>query len=477
MFKLIKLIRNIMNKKNCDEEINIAILVSTRERHLPTLFKTTAQERFWECSVLNNTIYTFWGVVGGVIQKNERDISGSNKGASNELTPEERAWATANKYWIEQLEKGYEPDPLDINGISLKNKVLNEKRKSGGTNINSVAAIGGRKTKNTKLNISTTNIVEGAPIIIPMKAEKWELKDSSDPHSVLPKVSKYFEGSFYMQPKLDGWRCRIFVFNKKVIMTTNSGKQYPWFTSLRLLIEKWFKKINHKDLLDGLDGELYSEKFTASDGSYIDPLATFATIQSICTPTRSEPHELEDQLQFHCFDLIDATKTITQKERFDRLDSLFSKLPIECKERIIRVDTKIGTKKDFVIFHNECVADGKEGVMARSMNLLYKPGGGNQRSLELRKFKYFDDNEFKIVGCKCDEGVSDEHFVWVCETEDGKEFKAKQKGNKDQRSEWFNNKDQYIGKYITVKFQGYSDKGIPRFPIAKCFRKGKSKDS
>jgi len=370
----------------------------------------------------------------------------------------------------------------------LKN-ILEEKNKTGGHNINSVAISGATDVKNISRKKKDTFIVEKEDksddeevgnngVIIPMKAHVWEVNEDGE---VLDKVSKYFvkttgkgknaikePTNFYVQPKLDGWRAIVNIKNKKIIMTSNGGKQYPWFSSLRNLFTEWFKNIDKDDLLDGLDGELYCEKLKDENDVDLDPLLRFSTICSICGISRSKPHKYEDQIQFHCFDLADNSGKLTQVERFEHLNNLFTKLPKNAVNRIIKVETLVISDITQVSeLHSHFEKIGYEGIILRTFDLQYKVG---KRSQELRKFKNFQDDEYEIVGCKVDKGVENEQFVWVLQTKEGERFNAKPKGNKEQKLKWYKNKDKYIGKKMTVKFQELSENGVPRFPVAKYFR-------
>lgn len=481
--------------------------IKSKSTYLPLLYAkdSAGKLRVWKCWVIGDTVYREHGLVDGKHVFSERKFEGKNVGKKNETTPEEQAWNEANKEWVAHIDKEYAPDAKDKDGMNMMRKLKVEKEKTGGHNINSVASTtssaknntnGAKSAKNISRKKADTCMVDEiiGGTVIPMKAESWELADESDPYSVLPKVSKYFHAitgkgknavleptDFYVQPKLDGWRCRVALQKNsnntfEIVMTSNSGKQYPWFSSLRECFKKWLtaKLLNPVDCLDGLDGELYAQEFKDENGTVLDPLVRFSTVCSICALTRSVPHELEDQIQFHCFDLLDKTGTVSQKERFDRMDRLFKQLPKDVKSRIIRVETKVlSSVEDVVDAHNEYEAQGYEGIILRTFNMKYKTG---KRTAEMRKFKYFKDEEYEIIGCQVDKGVSKEHFVWLLKTEEGKEFSAKPIGTREQKLEWFKQQKLYVGKFLTVKFQEKTEEGVPRFPIAKHFRSAKGID-
>lgn len=468
-------------------------------KNLPILYVTDSKgkERVWKCWVIGDTVYREYGLVDGKQVESQRTFKGKSIGKKNETSPEEQAWAEANKEWVKHIDKEYAPAEDDKEGQKLLSKVVSAKKETGGHNINAGAAAGARGKKTISRNKKATCMVETIEggVVIPMKAQVWELEDEKNPHSVQQKVAKYFSKTtgrgkslklesteFYGQAKLDGWRARIMIQpssdnDYEVVITSNNGKQFPWFSSLRQIIVEWLSSsnIDPSDILDGLDGELFAMELYNTDGSFVPEEARFSTISSICGVARSNPHELEDQIQFHIFDLIDKTGKITQKQRFEHLDNLFEHLPKSASTRICRVPTEIiSSVEDVPAFHDRFSDMGYEGVVLRTFNNLYKPG---KRNTEMRKFKHFIDNEYQIKGCKVNEGVSEEHFVWILESDDGQEFSAKPRGTRDEKKMWYKNRKNFVGKWLTVRFQEYSDDGIPRFPVAKCFREGRGIDA
>jgi ATP-dependent DNA ligase len=469
--------------------------MNSKITELPTLYKDdkNGKRRMWRCWFEDDTIYREYGLVEGKKICSSRTFEPKNVGKKNETSASEQASNNANREWIDHIDDGYAPSEDDKIGLGMVKKLKAEKEETGGHNINAVACQNDnqKSIKNIKRNKEDTCMINNVEPLIPMKASVWELTDESDPFSVAPKVLNHFckktgkgknityeDAPFYAQPKLDGLRMRVMLVDGNILMASNSGKQFPWFKSLRDCFLKWFKAVKNISalLIDGLDGELYAHNFIDSNGSIIDSVSRFSTITSIGGLSRTNPHELEDQIQFHCFDLMDRSGSLTQEERFDNLDLLFKTMPNDgiCNKRIIRVDTRILTDvKEVVNLHNSFVNSGYEGIILRTFNLKYAAG---KRPLEIRKFKMFKDEEFEITGCKVDKGVSVDQFVWTFITEDGVEFCAKPEGSTEQKIKWYNARHDYVGKYMTVKYQDKSDTGVPRFPIVKHFRAGKGID-
>ena len=104
--------------------------------------------------------------------------------------------------------------------------------------------------------------------------------------------------------------------------------------------------------------------------------------------------------------------------------------------------------------------------MLRNRLGLYK----NDRSIDLQKYKEFQDAEYEIVQFKEGEGTEKGCVIWVCKTEEGKVFNCRPRGTHEDRIELFKNGSQYIGKKLTIRFQELTDDKIPRFPIGITFR-------
>lgn len=437
-------------------------LVDKSAYNLPTLFviDKRGQKRMWKIWVISNTVYRSSGLVSGKKVPWSRTFTGKNKGRKNETTDREQAILEAERAWTKQLDKGYKPNS---EGKELYDKVMKEKVKSGGVNQTAAAKIRNTSTANIK-SVAGTEAVNLELSIKPMKAETWDLKDPKDPHSVLPRVLKYFdfEKGVYVQWKLDGYRCVARLQEDgNVALTSNGKNQYRWFKNLRKEVQKFLKG---KNFLDGLDCELYSHSLVDSSGNAIPASKNFSTIQGICSIGRKTPHPLENQMCLYVFDLVDLSGTVDQKERLRLLKNLF-KRSITPHIKFVETET-IYSPEEINEWHGKFAEQGYEGIIIRDQGLKYI----QKRAKKMMKFKYFIDEEYPIVDALLDPGVDARHFVWVCVLPDGKTFKATPKGVQEEKHEWYANRNEYIGKLLTVKFQEYTDDGVPRFPVGIKFR-------
>jgi len=428
---------------------------------LPILYgiDKAGKERFWKVYTEDNVLHSHQGLVSGKAIPHERTFQGKNIGKNNETTPTEQAKQAAEKKWVKQLTKNYAPKCKE--GKAMLEKVQAVSKETGGHNINASTAIRGRKEKVVKEK--GTLIAKNIDVkITPMKANVFEMKDGK----VLPKVLKYFnfEEGVFVQAKLDGWRCVARLQNGgKVVLTSNSGKEYPWFKTLREDIKKFLKG---KDCLDGLDGEIYSHALIDENGNDLEGEAKFSMISSICGLSRSEPHILEDKVELHVFDLVDLSGKLDQTARFKKLETLFDNAPDNL--RVVKCDGKlIFSLKEVFDYHDEVAQKLYEGVILRPKTMPYI----QNRSMQMRKYKNFSDSEFRIVGSEKDPGLDDETFVWICEHPQTREkFRVKPGGSVDMRRNQYRHTPEYVGKSLTVKYQNLSPTGIPRFGVGKGIR-------
>lgn len=243
--------------------------------------------------------------------------------------------------------------------------------------------------------------------ILPMLANKWEDRQ------------KYITEPFYVQPKLDG--VRLLVSNKGCFSRTG----------------KPVRGVDH--LANGLkDGEYL-------DGECYAPNKTFEEITSMF---KMNPESLE----FHVFDYFDLNQpNLTFEERMKR----------------VTVDTfHVKKKSEITGYHDMFVSQGHEGIMIRDAMSTYEIG---KRSNYLLKYKAFQTEEYPIVDVKEGTGREKGTAIWICKTGE-QHFSVKPEGTLEKRREYLAEKEKYIGKQLTVRFQNLTAIGVPRFPVGVVVR-------
>lgn len=123
-------------------------------------------------------------------------------------------------------------------------------------------------------------------------------------------------------------------------------------------------------------------------------------------------------------------------------------------------------EKEVMQRYNQFLREGYEGAMVRAANGLYE----NRRSSNLLKMKDFDDAEFKIVGVEEGRGPFKGCAIFQCEAWTLTPFSCKMRGSVDLLKSIFKDKSKVIGKKITVRYQGVTNGGVPRFPVGIAIR-------
>jgi len=244
----------------------------------------------------------------------------------------------------------------------------------------------------------------------------------------------------YVQAKLDGVRC-IF---KNGVLTSRQGKVFPD-------MEHITTDLDGVELV--LDGELYSDTLS---------------FQQFVGLVRRKKHsaaekQLLQQVKYWVYDCVND-------EPFEaRINTLWDMFGEQSYDHVKLLPTnECATKADLKGWHDKFVAEGKEGLIIRNKTGLYQLAA---RSKDLQKYKEFEDAEFTVVGYTDGLGSEKGLVIWVCETEDKKQFSVRPRGTHEERGALFDKyAEDFIGKPLTVRYQELTDDGIPRFPVGIAFR-------
>jgi DNA ligase-1 len=259
----------------------------------------------------------------------------------------------------------------------------------------------------------------------------------------------------YIQRKYDGARCIAIdgvAYSRKMKPIPN---QY---------IQKKFAEYN----LHGLDGELMIE-------------GGFNSVQSGVMSRDGDP-----DFTFYVYDCWDSDKPFTE-----RLPLLVYALNVDF---IKVVDTYVvNNPKEAESKLQQFIDEGYEGGILRSFKGKYKQGRSTLKEGYLLKLKRFLDDEAVVIGFE--ERMQNNNVKEVDERGYSKRSSKKAglvgadtlgslvvqwngvtfnigSGFDDaQRKEVWENKDKYLGKLVTFKYQElHEDTGVPRFATYKGFR-------
>lgn len=354
------------------------------------------------------------GYEDGKKQVNERIVSeGKNIGKKNATTPVQQAISEARALWNKKKDAKYAEE-----GAAA----------AGGAGAGSVGAAMASAT--AAVADSEEEPAAASDVPLPMLAHDYN------------KRGKSVSFPCYAQRKLDGVRC--FAISGKGLFSRN-GKAFPHLEHIRAEIDR---------LPAGtiLDGELYSDELT------------FQEIVGLVKKESLKPADSAKMPKIFLF-VYDTLRAGTNAERNAWLSTLFASNAFSTLRPL--VSDECASLEDVKRLHAQYVAEGYEGLMLRNKTGLYKAG---HRSTDLQKYKEFIDEEFSIVGFKMGDGVEKGCVLWRCATAAGLEFDCRPRGSREERITQYANGASAIGKKLTVRFQEWTNDGLPRFPVGLAIR-------
>ena len=278
--------------------------------------------------------------------------------------------------------------------------------------------------------------------------------------------TKIFDKEWLASRKIDGLRCIIYLGDDGKLHTSSRGATNYDSAMFEILTHPALIKLfkNNKGLM--LDGECYHHGYTLQQ------------INSIAR-TQKVAKDLE-VLQFYWYDIVDLNNPF--KSRLAKMKSIAEELkeygseigwkPDRIfKENELRIQfvpqVEVNGWDNMMKLHNEYVSEGWEGLVIRDPERPYKPNG---RTNDMIKIKVYKDDCFKVIDKEAGLRGS-EDMVFIMEMPDGRTFKAKPFGDREQKEEyWINFDKKYKGHIGECKFFYYSDDGIPLQPAFKAFR-------
>ena len=263
-------------------------------------------------------------------------------------------------------------------------------------------------------------------------------------------------GYGYIQPKLDGIRCRTVLLNGTATLLSSEENEFHSLPTLSKILSA-FSSHYGRDL--ELDGELY-----LSNG----------TFQRLCSLVkRNTPSEEEFLVEYHIFDVLDPfDEALDQESRLELRQKVFESLSSMsefCSEFIREVPTfKVFLEEDYIdpILANFIEA-GYEGFILRKADAPYY----RKRTTTMLKMKPRKEDSYKIVGFEEEisiEGKPKAALGSLLLTDGtGARFSVGTGSflTRDMRIALWVNRSELIGRTATIKYQELtSDRRVPRFP-------------
>lgn len=279
----------------------------------------------------------------------------------------------------------------------------------------------------------------------PMLAHKYE--DYSD---------RIFTSQVAVQPKLDGIRC---LAKKDGALYSREGNRIVAAPHIEEEVKLLLANAPEDFVLDG---ELYNHELKHD----------FNTITSIVKKQKLTPQDFQKSvslIQYHIYDCIQPKLKFS--ERYSILKrKLGSSTAQECKSLHL-VDTRFlveSSKYEADKWYESFLTKGYEGAMYRSVNQEYV----GSRTPFLLKRKEWIEEEFKLIDILVGRGnKSTMAASVVCVDNKGEQFDAGIIGNNEYCTKLLEDKENIIGKMVTVKYQNLTpDRKVPRFAKMKTVR-------
>lgn len=392
-----------------------AILDPDDDRYkFPVLYSTSklGKELWWSISTLDHQVIVSKGQTGGkTTDYNPSSCAGKNIGKKNETTPEQQALLEAQSKWTKKTEAGYHPKQEENDEDEEENESDVEEKMPTFTRV------------------------------LPMLANKFDLK----------KKIKY---PAYVSRKLDGIRCLSAMVkngeNTKIEMWSRTTKPFKFFEEIRNNLEEIFKEFKQRyGQTIILDGELYSHDVPFNELSGI--------VRQITKPSAHE-----SKIIYHVFDIVDVNMSYESRLRMlMEINEFVEENEID-NIKIVGSDV-VNNADEIQQFHDDYVKEGYEGIMIRAFEGKYVI---KSRTNNLLKYKMFEDTEFEVVGVLKAKGTEEGGVVFTCKENGGdRTFNVRPRGSIAKRRWQYENKENYIGKMLTVRWQAAAISGgeLPRF--------------
>ena len=254
----------------------------------------------------------------------------------------------------------------------------------------------------------------------------------------------------FIQPKLDGVRCVIQCNDWGGITAySRTGKEWKNIQHILEQLVPFFEK--YPNVI--LDGELYNHDFKDN----------FEKIISMVRKTKPTPEarvESAENVQFHCYDIVDTTKTFEERNNF-----ILQNVPRN--HCVYHVKTQAVAAESLAkVIHQQNLNNGYEGSILRT-NDTY----ACKRSHNLRKFKDFQDTEALILDWVEGKGKRIGTIgKFMAQDIDGNLFGMPVMDKFKYLQENFEEMKTWVGKFATFTYFERTKAGSYRHPLFKCIR-------
>lgn len=318
------------------------------------------------------------------------------------------------------------------------------------------------KIKKDKYREGEENAIDPSedPYPPPMLAKKYEPKKHKPP--------------FFLQPKLDGNRCLARVKNGKVEMWSRQGNLFQGLEHIEKALLEAAEAYEFEGSKEEVifDGELFTWELPFKDinGALKTKPKDPDTLTGKAREKALQHAFKRASVQYWIYDMPSIGGDETRRQNIRLGNAPLAGIP-EAAEEITADESPIVSVPSIRVddietmqrVHSMFLEAGYEGTIIRLPEGEYEY---DRRSPNLLKWKEFHDEEYMVVDVVEAERLAGAGIL-VCQKEDGGRFKATPKCSVEEKCHILANKQDFIGKEVTVEYFETFEDGTPRFPVAK----------
>jgi hypothetical protein len=433
---------------------------------LPSLFKINTHGKWLIWQVMfdgtSNRLVTLHGQFEGNLIRNEKQVT-LNKSGRNMA---QQAMSEASSRYNKKLDGGYIP----YSSISTNRNNVNIPENQDLPTSQQIydQAIISRSSIDSKFKVMLSQEYNAA------RVARW-------PISAEPK----FDGiRAYSKPDLNS--------PNGIALKSRNHKDFPWSNHVRTQLASFFRYLPQGSILDG---ELYNHQLTFSQ---ISSAVRRAGKMSPDNPL----------LKYYIFDIFENDHLVFE-DRYNLLVTAYNQFVSDGNDAsslVIVPMTMVFSDEEVKLAEVTFSSQGFEGVILRQFGgtctgevsgvEYIEPTTGlnipirfcemlptsrtaqsikasqyaQKRSYNLMKYKTFKTEEGIVVDIEEGQGTREGAGIIVLQDIRGNIFRVSPQGDIGTHSEWLRNKERYIGKPYTFKYQELSEYGITRFPVGVGFR-------
>jgi DNA ligase-1 len=232
---------------------------------------------------------------------------------------------------------------------------------------------------------------------------------------------------------------------------TRKGERYVSVPHIEQALKPFFNE--YPDAV--LDGECFNEQYRQELNEIVKLARKTKKVAA------KDLQQSKDLIRFYVYDGYGFTDRLNAEAAYYKRKAWIDHNVTGKYEFVVKVPQwTINNEAHMMELYNNIVAEGHEGAILRLSAMPYE----HKRSKNLLKVKPLEDAEFTITNVQEGSGNwSGKAKIISLRDSNGKEFDATFKGTMEDAAYFLTVKQQWIGKEVTIQFNGYTGLNTPQF--------------